>query len=280
MKDYRNLTESEIQSLKKQACYSDNWGKILVKDEFDPKTVRNVQFSGNIKLGVFEQKLEIEKRIHIPSGIYNSSLINTEVKDNTHISNVNLLANYIIEKNSIIQNVGSLVVSGTSTFGNGTEIEILNEGGGRELIIFDMLSSQIAYLMAKFRHEPVFIEKLENIIQKYCQSKSADRGIIGNNSKVINCVEIKNVKIGAYAKIEGVQLLKEGSVVSNKLAPAFVGEGVIAKNFIFMDGSKIDSGAIIDKSFVGQGSKIGKQFSAENSTFFANCEGYHGEACS
>ena len=33
-------------------------------------------------------------------------------------------------------------------------------------------------------------------------------------------------------------------------------------------------------SFVGQGVQLGKQFSSENSLFFANCEGFHGEACS
>jgi hypothetical protein len=32
--------------------------------------------------------------------------------------------------------------------------------------------------------------------------------------------------------------------------------------------------------FVGQGVRMGKQYSAENSAFFANCEGFHGEAVS
>ncbi len=56
--------------------------------------------------------------------------------------------------------------------------------------------------------------------------------------------------------------------------------GVIAKKFIVLSGSRVDGGAILDKSFVGQGVKMGKQFSAENSVFFANCEAFHGEACS
>jgi len=37
---------------------------------------------------------------------------------------------------------------------------------------------------------------------------------------------------------------------------------------------------ILDGCFVGQSVKLGKQYSAENSAFFANCEGFHGEACS
>ena len=64
------------------------------------------------------------------------------------------------------------------------------------------------------------------------------------------------------------------------MAPTYVGAGVTANEFIIHTGSKIDGGAILDKCFVGQGVKISKQFSAENSAFFANCEGFHGEAVS
>jgi hypothetical protein len=35
---------------------------------------------------------------------------------------------------------------------------------------------------------------------------------------------------------------------------------------------------MLSHCFVGQGCRIGRQFSAENSAFFANCEGFHGEA--
>jgi hypothetical protein len=59
-----------------------------------------------------------------------------------------------------------------------------------------------------------------------------------------------------------------------------VGEGVHAKSFILSEGARIESGAVIDKVFVGQGVKMGKQYSAENSLFFANSEAFHGEAVS
>ena len=37
---------------------------------------------------------------------------------------------------------------------------------------------------------------------------------------------------------------------------------------------------MIDKCFIGQGCVLAKHYSAEHSLFFANCGGYHGEACS
>jgi hypothetical protein len=55
---------------------------------------------------------------------------------------------------------------------------------------------------------------------------------------------------------------------------------VQAEGFIIAEGSQVTGGAILSKSFIGQGCKIGRQFSAEGSLFFANGEGFHGEACS
>ena len=48
----------------------------------------------------------------------------------------------------------------TDGFGNGVKIEILNEGGGRELPIFDKLSAQVAYMMVTYRHDHNFINNL------------------------------------------------------------------------------------------------------------------------
>ena len=179
-----------------------------------------------------------------------------------------------------IENVCHLVVHGETAFGNGTEIAILNESGGRELQIFDKLSSQLAYLLVIYRHNVKFIKNLNEIIKKYVETKKATRGLIQQDTKIENCQKIINVLIGEKANISGALLLKDGTIVSNKRDPVFIGEGVIAKSFIIQSGSKVDGAAILYNSFVGQGVHISQQFSADNSAFFANSEGFHGEACS
>jgi hypothetical protein len=55
---------------------------------------------------------------------------------------------------------------------------------------------------------------------------------------------------------------------------------VTAQDFIIGEGSSVKDGVVLSRCFVGQGVQLGKQFSGENSLFFANCEGFHGEACS
>jgi hypothetical protein len=277
---YRKLTNNEISALKQQGCFSANWATIFVKDGFDDNAIFNTQFAGEIKLGSFRGTIELEKGISKPVGIKNSYIENCEIGDNIYIANVNSLVNYKVTNNVAIENVGTIVVNGETTFGNGYEIEVLNEGGGRDLPIFDKLSSQLAYLMVIYRHDKLFTEKLLAIINSYVESKKASKGTIGKNARILNTTSLRNVVVGEYTVISGASNLENGTIGSCKEAPTKIGEDVIAKDFIILSGSKVDSGAIITSSFIGQGVQIGKQFSSENCTFFANCEGFHGEACS
>jgi hypothetical protein len=277
---YRLLTSEEISVLLSQGCFADNWTNISVKEEFSANNIRNTRFEGKIKLGNLSGTIELEKGISKECGIYNSYIRHCEIADQVYISEAKKLSNYIIEENVAIENVGSMIVNAESTFGNGTEIEVLNEGGGRELPIFDRLSAQIAYLAVLYRHDKGFTDKVLGMIREYSGSKRSDIGRIESGARIQDTQTIRNVSVGGYAIVSGACLLEEGTINSCKEAPATVGEGVTAKKFIILSGSKVDSGAIIDKTFVGQGVKMGKQFSAENSLFFANCEAFHGEACS
>jgi NDP-sugar pyrophosphorylase family protein len=278
--NYRNISESEISSLKNQGCNCSDWSKIQVAENFNPANVRNVNLSGNITLGLFEKTVCLPGDIEKPSGIYNSSLHNCNVGNDVYISNVNALANYEIENDVQIENVQSIIVNGKSSFGNGVELEILNEGGGRNLKIFENLSAQIAYLMVMYRHNKNLIEQLEKMIDEFTASKTLTVGKIGEGASIKNCNTISNVNVGAYATISGAAKLENGTIVSKAEAPTYIGNGVTAINFIIHTGTKIENFALLDKCFVGQGVQMGKQYSAENSAFFANCEGFHGEAVS
>ncbi|MCJ7821080.1 MAG: DUF4954 family protein, partial [Bacteroidales bacterium] len=277
---YRLLTGEEINVLLSQGCFAENWTDITVSDKFSPVNIWNTRFEGKITLGSLSGVMKVEDGPSRTAGIYNSYIRYCDIADNVYISEVKKLTNYIISENVSIENVGSLETKGESSFGNGTEIEVLNEGGGRELPIFDRLSSQIAYLAVLYRHDNDFTNKLIAIIRDYSDSKRSPRGRIESFSTISDTQIIRNVYVGAHTTISGACLLEEGTVISCKEAPSFIGEGVMAKKFIILSGSRIDGGAIIDKTFIGQSVKMGKQYSAENSLFFANSEAFHGEGCS
>jgi len=277
---HRPLNNSEKTALQNQGCFSSDWSKIEVTDSFSTDFVHQVRFMGTVKLGSLGGTVMTSKGESSTSGLYNCKIENCEIGNNVLLDNVQLVKNYKIMDQVILENVQSISVSASSTFGNGFEIEVLNEGGGRELKIFDRLSAQLAYILVSYRHNPALIDSINRMISDYAEKCSSDTGSIGTGAEIRNAGTISEVNIGEYASICGAALLKNGTIVSNKEAPAFVGENVIAKNFIILSGSKVDGGAMVDKSFVGQGVEIGKQFSSENSVFFANSEAFHGEAVS
>jgi len=276
---YRELNKQEIQILESNKCRAEDWGKVHVAPDFTTENLYNVSFYGTCKLGVYKDDLKSNRKI-TSSGIYNCTLENVEVSNNVLIREVGQLNNYFISKDVIIENVGTLAVTGETTFGNGIEIDVLNEGGGRELPIFDQLSAQMAYLIVVFRHDTTLVSKLKSIIQEYSKKKESTTGHIGSGSRIQNCGNIENVWVGDHAFLKGVISLTEGSIIGEEGTKTFVGPGVIARHFIIQSGSSVDSGALLDHTFIGQGVTIGKQFSIENSVFFANSEGFHGEAVS
>ena len=91
---------------------------------------------------------------------------------------------------------------------------------------------------------------------------------------------LNGVRIGDYALISGVNRLRNGTVHSNEAAPAQIGHGVIADNFIICSGSHLTDNATFTRCFIGQACHFGHGYSASDSLFFSNCQGENGEACS
>jgi len=277
---FRKLTESEINTLIDQMCRCDDWSRIEVNENFLPKYIRNSNFSGDIRIGAFEKEVTFVGGVKKHTGIYNATIHNCRIGNNVYIGQIrNYIANYIIEDDVVIENVDLMAVDGVSSFGNGTNVSVLNEAGGRELPIYDHMSAHLAYILALYRHRPSVIEKIKTMINDYAQSVSSNMGTVAHHAQLTNCRTLRNLRVGAYACVDGIYRVSDGTINSNANAPTYFGPGVVAEHFIAATGSIVTEGTVISNTYVGQGCVLGKQYSAGNSLFFANCQGLHGEAC-
>jgi len=279
-KEYRLLKEDEIKLLIANHCTAEDWGLIKVAEPLDPSRIRNTHFTGSVSIGRLQKKVSLFGGIERKAGLYNATIHNCRIGHNVYINNVeNYIANYDIEDDVIIHHVTLLAVQGRSSFGNGTEVAVINEGGGREIPIYDHLCAHIGYILALYRHRKTAIEKLRKMIAQYVESVTSSVGRISAGARIINCGTLKNIKVGPFAVLDGASCLENGTINSCSQDPSFVGTDVIANNFILSTGAKVSDGSIIAHCFVGQGTELSKQYSAEHSVFFANCGGYHGEGC-
>ncbi|MDE3058311.1 MAG: DUF4954 family protein [Bacteroidota bacterium] len=275
-----SLSSSQIQQLASQGCTAADWENISVHPSTDLSRIRNVNFTGNVAIGANNGATDVDG-VELPCGMYNATIANCIIGNNVRIANIgSAISNYHIGDDVLIEDVASLTAGTDASFGNGVELDVVNEGGGRGTLLFNNLSAQTAYLQALLRHDEQFTKNLFSLIKKKIVAAKTTNGIVESRSRIAHCGSIHNVNVMSHASIHGALFLENGTVLSCNEHPTEIGEGVHAKSFVLAEGARVDGGAMLDKVYVGQGAKIGKQYSAENSLFFANCEGFHGEAVS
>ncbi len=275
----RPLAEDEISVLKQQGCTSQDWMRIRVADPFLPERIVRATLGGEIVLGTLDGYCRQDQAL--PCGIYDANLKDCTVGDRVRISNVGtVIQGYDIGGDACLEHIGGLQVAGQTTFGCGTIVDVVVESGGRGVPLFDLLSAQLAYLFAFYRHDKKLIQCLSSLVQNRIDEIQATRGVIGDGARLSCCGILENVYIGAHAVLEGVAKLTDCMILSEKNDPVLIGAGVQLDSVILRPGAHVESGAVLSNCFVGEGARVGKQFSAENSLFFANAEAFNGEACS
>jgi hypothetical protein len=276
----RQLGADEIRKLQEQGCSADDWSTVFITDEASLKYIRGTRFSGEIRLGRFQKSFEMAGGMHKHSGIFNATLHNVTIGDDCCIENIkNYIANYDIENDCFIENVDIILCDGPSSFGNGVEVAVLNETGGREVTIHDRLTAHEAYLEAFYRHRPLLIDRLKQFAAQRTKELTSMRGVIRHHCTIVDTGYIKNMYVGAYAKVEGAGRLKNGTLNSRREAPIHIGYGVICDDFIIQDGSTVEDCTTLTRVYVGQACTLGHSYSASDSLFFCNCQEENGEAC-
>ena len=258
----RNLTEKEIIILTNQGCIAEDWSTIQVKDEFTPQYINNVEFYGQVTLGVFQKDVEVAAGFSKHSGIRYATLRNVVIGDNC-----------------LIEHVGTINTITGATFGQGTIISVLNEVGDGNVMIFDGLNSQLASLMVKYEHDKEFTQAVRSMIQKKVELTSQPITTIGDDVRITHTTAIINCHISDGCKIDGALRLQDCTLKSMPDAIVKIGVGVIAENSVIYNGSSVLNNAKLENCFVGEACEITDGFTAESSLFFANCYMSNGEAC-
>ena len=280
MNDYRQLTPNEIEILENNVCWAEDWQRVMVAEGFRPYNFHRVMFYGDIRLGEFHKKVEVSKGFFKHSGINDATLRNVSVGNDCLIEKVgNYINNYTIGNDCYISNICTLETTDDATFGEGSVISVLNEMGDGNVTIFRELNSQLAAFMVKHNRDKELKQTLQQMIEDELRVTRPERGIIGNNVKIVNAKDITNTIIKGFCEISGASRLSECTVMSSMDAPVFIGTGVICENSIICDGCSINNSVKMQDCFVGEACQVTNGFTAEASLFFANSFMANGEAC-
>ncbi len=280
MRDYRHLYQEEIYVLESNSCWAENWDNVMVDEAFTPYGFHRVIFYGDIRLGKFENQVEVTKGFTKHAGINDATLRNVTVGDNCLIEKIgNFINNYTIGDDCYISNVSTMETTEGATFGEGHLVSVLNEMGDGNVILFHDLNSQLAAFMVKHFQDKQLKDKLTRLVNEEIRFTQPERGTIGNGVKIINSKEITNTVVKDDCEINGAARLSDCTIMSSADASVYIGTGVICENSIICNGCSITNSVKMQDCFVGEACQITNGFTAEASVFFANSFMANGEAC-
>lgn len=281
---YRELTPAEIDILIQNRNSSDNWDKILVTKDFNPNLIRNCKFFGLVRIGKLQPFYREFHNLRMPVGLYNSTIISSDIGHNVCIDNVHYLSHYLIGNDVMLANINELACTDKAKFGNGVlkdgeiekqrvKIEVNNENGGRSIIPFDGMLAGDAYMWSKYRDDEALLEKFKSMTQDKFDGRRGYYGSIGDRTIIKNSSIIKDVRIGTDAYIKGANKLKNLTINSDADRISQIGEGcelvngivgygcrifygVKAVRFITASHSQLKYGARLINSYLGNNSTI------------------------
>ena len=276
----RHLTEEEIRLLEEnRRCQADDWSRIEVSDTFATSQLTEVTFVGHCTLGDLSGTHIDRYGIKRSNGICHALLKDTTIGDGAYIANVrDCISDYDIGADVTVSNVNAIYMSGSSTFGNGVSVPVLNETGGIEVPLSRKLTAQIAYLLVTTPDSDPVHKELMRLISEDVEECRSERGTIGDDVRIVNTGTIIDGYIGDGSIIDGASILSDFSLCSRPGYPAVVGNGVIGKHFIAAAGASMVDNCTLHMVFVGQAAKVGNLFSANESLIFSNCTLENGEA--
>ena len=280
MNDYRPLTSEEIEVLRSNDCWAEDWTSINVSEDFKPNFMHRVMLYGEVNIGAFNKNVEVSQGFVKHSGINNATLRNVTIGDDCLIENVgNFINNYNIGDDCYISNISTMETTEGATYGEGNLVSVLNEVGEGNVILFSDLNSQLAAFMVKHFSDKELKEKIRLLIKSDIDTKMPERGQIGNNVKIINTKEITNCVINDFCEVNGASRLSDCTLLGSIHGNVYIGTGVIAENSIIAEGSSVINSVKIQDCFVGEACQLSNGFTASASVFFANSYMSNGEAC-
>ena len=280
MNDYRPLTSEEIEVLKSNDCWAEDWTSVNVAEDFKPNFMHRVMLYGEVNIGAFNKNVEVSQGFVKHAGINNATLRNVTIGDDCLIENVgNFINNYTIGDDCYISNISTMETTEGATYGEGNLVSVLNEVGEGNVILFSDLNSQLAAFMVKHFSDKDLKEKIRQLIKTDIDNKMPEKGQIGNNVKIVNTKEITNCIINDFCEVNGAARLSDCTLLGSAHGNVYVGTGVIAENSIIAEGASVINSVKIQDCYVGEACQLSNGFTASTSIFFANSYMSNGEAC-
>ncbi len=249
---YRALTEEEVAALEGFGNECADWSKVKVVDPFDPSRLRDNTFVGDVLLGAFTATVQ---PCGMPVGIRRSTLVDCVIGNDVTIRDVGLLRNYVVGDGAVVSSCGTLDADDPA-FGNGIEIPIAIETGGREVLSFAELPVDVAAEVAGKRADGELQSFYADFVSRYIDAVKAGKGIVCGKATVMNTTVVLDSFIGEGAVVNGAVKVANSCVLSSTEEVTEITDGALLDGACVQWGCEVTSMAIVKNSVLTEHSHV------------------------
>ena len=276
---WKPLSASELKVLKERGNCAEDWKRVWVGKGFDPKRVSRCHFAGPVLLSACAGTAKVDG-VELATGVHHSTLGWCVVGKNALVRNVRLIHKTVIGDGAVLFDVGSVVKAKSDTFGNGVELLIAVETGGREVPVFAELTVEGAWVLSRSRSNKALLESYAQKLAAYLKECSAPFNVIGPGVRVLHTPRLTDVFLGRSAVVDCAQQLENATLLSNDEEKTEVSHGAIVKSSVLQWGSEVTSGAIVDSSVLTEHSHVERHGKVTHSFLGPNTGVAEGEVTS
>jgi Domain of unknown function (DUF4954) len=247
----RPLYSQEVDRLEALGNTADDWSRVRVADGFDWRHVRHCHFGGDVLIGRLAGHVEVAGA-RFPVGVYHSTVVNCVLGNDVLVREVKLLANYVLGEAAVLFDCGSVVCDAATAFGNGAALPLGPETGGREVPVYAEIDVATAAAIARSRHRPDLLARYAAAVAEYADRARSPRGIIGPGASLCHTPRVRNVYVGAGARVEGATLVEDSTLLGDPDEPARVESGACVSGSLLQWGSRASTLALVSRAVLAE----------------------------
>jgi hypothetical protein len=276
----RPLSGKEIARLTSGGNTCADWSRIRVAQGFDARRVRDSTFHGDVVLGRFTADVAVTEAFSQPAGVYDSTVADCVIGHEALVQNVRLLHNQVIGPAALLFDCGRVVCTGPTAFGNGLEMPLGFEGGGRNVPAYAEIDLETARSIAMRRSERDLLRRYFQAVREYVAQATSPRGIVERGAVVRGVRQISNCYIGPFALVDGATLVGSSTLLSNESEPVRIVSGACVTQSLFQWGSQARSLAVVERSVLAEHAYAEKHAKVTGSFVGPNSGAAEGEVTS
>jgi len=277
----RPLSGAEVRELESRGNRCADWGRVLAAGDSITPFIAGCEFHGDCVIGAFDgSPVEGEAGVELPSGIYDSVIVSSELGNNCLVSRAGTVSRCLVGDGAVVRNVGALTAGVGAAFGNGVEISVGIETGGREVLSFAELTMELASTVAMKRDDREFLEWYAAFVRRYMEECRLPFGIVEPGAVIRNCSRVRDCHIGAGAVVDGAVLVENCTVLSTPEEPAEISHGAVVRNTCVQWGASVTSLAIVESSLLMEHSHVERHGKVTHSVIGPNSGIAEGEVTS